>query len=72
MAESQLTITLEEKDVLQRILESTLNSERVEEHRTERSAYRALVQKEIAVIESLLEKLNAEPERVLFPKSNLR
>ena len=57
MAESQLILTPDEKEVLERILESTLNSERIEEHRTERSAYRALVQKEIAIIESLLGKL---------------
>jgi hypothetical protein len=57
MAEFQLVLAPEEKVVLERILESTLNSERLEEHRTERSAYRALVQKEIALIESLLERL---------------
>ena len=57
MSDAHLTITAEEKDFLLRLHETALKSELVEEHRTDRLAYRKLVQSEISLTESLLAKL---------------
>jgi hypothetical protein len=57
MADTSLVISADEKDYLLRLLEFALGNDRLEEHRTERSAYRKLVQQEISLIEHLLAKL---------------
>lgn len=57
MADSQLVISAEESAFLVQLLENALHNKLVEEHRTERAAYREAVHAEIELIESLSAKL---------------
>ncbi len=57
MPDSQIAITTEEKDLLVRLLESTLRGELVEVRHTDSRAYRELIKHEIAIVETLLTKL---------------
>ena len=57
MAESHLSLTVEESEFLVNLLESVLKEKRVEEHRTRAPSYRQLVIHEEDVISSLLGKL---------------
>jgi hypothetical protein len=57
MSDVPLTITPAEKDFLSRLLDQTVNSERLELHHTDRRAYRELIRGEIALAESLLVKV---------------
>lgn len=57
MPDSNLTLTVEERDYLIRHLEMALKNERLEEHRTEARAFREAVQHEIAIVEGLLGKV---------------
>lgn len=57
MADIQLAVTTEEKNYLQRNLEQSLVSKRVEIHHTDRRAYRHELEHEVEFIEALLAKL---------------
>jgi hypothetical protein len=62
MAESQLTLTTEERDFLVDFLETALKDTRVEEHRTRTLSYRELVLKQEHLIAALLSKLGRPAE----------
>jgi hypothetical protein len=64
MAESQLTLTDEERDFLASMLETALRDTFVEEHHTSTRAYRALVRRRLDTIEGLLGKLGRPIEAV--------
>jgi hypothetical protein len=57
MAESQLTLTPEERQFLVGLLEMAMKDTRVEEHRTRTLSYREYVLKQERLLESLLSKL---------------
>jgi hypothetical protein len=57
MAESQLTLTTEERDYLVALLQTSLNERRVEEHRTRTPNYREHVLREESLIAGVLAKL---------------
>jgi hypothetical protein len=57
VANSQLTVTDEEQQFLQGLLEMTLKETRVEEHRTRAPGYRQYVIQKEGLITSLLKKL---------------
>jgi hypothetical protein len=59
MAESNLPLTVEERDYLVKVLEGLLKDTRVEEHRTRTPSYREFVLNQENVIEGLLSKLGA-------------
>jgi hypothetical protein len=61
MADSQLTLTAEERDYLVRLLETALKEARVEEHRTRTPSYRQHILHDEAVIGALLTKLGKPP-----------
>jgi hypothetical protein len=61
MAESQLTLSAEEREYLANLLETVLKEKRVEEHRTRTLTYRQYVVHEEDVINSLLSKLGRPP-----------
>jgi hypothetical protein len=60
MAESQLTLTAEEREFLLGLLETVLKDKRVEEHRTRTLTYRQYVVHEEDLIRSLLGKLGRQ------------
>jgi hypothetical protein len=60
MPDFQIALTSEEKDLLLRLLESTLRGELVEMRHTDARAYRELIKHEIAVVETLLSKLKSQ------------
>ena len=57
MADTQLTLTTQEREYLVNLLESALKQARVEEHRTRAPTYREHVLQEEQAIVSLLGKL---------------
>jgi len=57
MAESQLTLTAEERDFLAHLLETELKEMRVEEHRTRTPSFREHILRNEHVIAALLGKL---------------
>jgi hypothetical protein len=57
MAELQMTLTSDERDFLQSLLEMMLKETRVEEHRTRTLSYREHVLHKEQLIDSLLHKL---------------
>jgi hypothetical protein len=57
MADSQLTLTGEEREFLVGLLEHALKEARIEEHRTRTLSYRGLILKQEDLIASLLGKL---------------
>lgn len=57
MSESQLTLTVEEREYLVGLLEAVLKEKRVEEHRTRAPSYREHVLRQEEIIASLLSKL---------------
>jgi hypothetical protein len=57
MAEQQLTLTDNERQVLQELLEETLKETRIEEHRTRTLSYREFVVQRENAIASVLNKL---------------
>jgi hypothetical protein len=57
MADSHLEMTAEEKEFLLRLLQTSLQTGRVEKHHTDAFEYKELVQQEISLIETLLAKL---------------
>ena len=59
MADVHLQITTDERSYLVRQLETLLNQKRVEEHHTDRRAFRDEITHEIAGVEALLAKLRA-------------
>jgi len=61
MAETQLTLTADERAYLTSLLETTLKDARVEEHRTRAPSYREHVLRHEQVIMSLLNKLGQPP-----------
>lgn len=61
MADSQLTLTAEERDYLVSLLETALKDARVEEHRTRTPSYRQHVLHDEALIAALLTKLGRPP-----------
>ena len=61
MAETQLTLTTQERDCLVKLLELELKQRLVEEHRTRSPAYREHVLDEEAMVESVLRKLGHPP-----------
>ena len=62
MAESQLTLTADERAFLGNLLETVLKDKRVEEHRTRTLSYRQYVVHEEDLIRSLLGKLGRPPQ----------
>jgi hypothetical protein len=60
MSEIQLTLTVQEREVLAELLQAELKEARVAEHRTRAPSFRERVLQREAVIEELLRKL-AEP-----------
>ena len=62
MAETQLSITAEERSCLVRILESALKNHRIEEHRTRAPSYREGILKEEELLTQLLTKLGQAPK----------
>jgi hypothetical protein len=63
MAESQLTLTDAERDLLAELLDAALKQSLVEEHHTSTSSYRALVRKRVESIEALLGKVGRRPQQ---------
>jgi hypothetical protein len=61
MAESQLTLTDEERAFLTGLLELTLKDTRIEEHRTRTPSYREHILHREEVIAGLLRKLGRPP-----------
>ena len=61
MAESQLTLTDEERAFLTGLLEITLKDTRIEEHRTRTLSYREHIVHREEVIAGLLRKLGRPP-----------
>ena len=61
MAELQLTLTAQEREYLQALLESVLKDTRVEEHRTRAPRYREYVLQQEDLIASLIGKLGPPP-----------
>jgi hypothetical protein len=61
MAEQQVTLTAEERQCLQELLEETLKDVRVEEHRTRTPSYRNLVLQREKLIQAVLTKLRDKP-----------
>jgi hypothetical protein len=57
MAEHQVTLTAEERQYLQELLDFMLKETRIEEHRTRTLSYREHVVNREKVIEALLNKL---------------
>lgn len=57
MAEMQVMLTTEERDVLVGLLETALKETQIEEHRTRKPSYRELVLHQEQVIASVLSKL---------------
>ena len=62
MADLQLTLTVEEKEVLVNLLERTLKDMRIEEHRTRTPTYRESIIQQEKAIASLLAKLGRPGE----------
>jgi hypothetical protein len=62
MAESQLTLTDEERAFLKGLLEITLKDTRIEEHRTRTLSYREHILHREEVIAGLLRKLGRPPQ----------
>ena len=61
MAETQLSLTAEERTCLVRILETTLKNHRIEEHRTRTPTYREGILREEELLSQLLTKLGQPP-----------
>lgn len=61
MAESQLTLTVEEREYLVGLLATVLKDTKVEEHRTRTSTYREHILQREAVIAGLMRKLGQTP-----------
>jgi hypothetical protein len=61
MAESQLTLTAEERAFLIGLLEMTLKETRIEEHRTRTLNYRQYVLEKEQIIAAVLSKLGKPP-----------
>jgi hypothetical protein len=59
MPDVQLMLSQEEKSYLQRVLEHSIPSKRVEIHHTDRRAYRHELEHEVEFIEALLAKIKA-------------
>jgi hypothetical protein len=62
MAETQLSLTVEERSCLVRILETTLKNQRIEEHRTRTPSYREGILHEEELLSQLLTKLGHPPK----------
>ena len=62
MADTQLTLTTQERECLVSLLESALKQARVEEHRTRAPTYRERVLQEEQAIVSVLGKLGRPAE----------
>jgi hypothetical protein len=62
MAEFQLTLSTEERQCLQALLEQTLKEMRVEEHRTRTLSYREFVLQQEGLIQKILGKVRRPPE----------
>jgi hypothetical protein len=61
MAEHQLTLTAEERQYLQELLEITLKETQIEEHRTRKPTYRKEVLRREDLTQALLTKLRQLP-----------
>ena len=61
MADLQLNLTDEERDLLEGFLSQRVKEKRVEEHRTDSRAYRQIVAHQEQIIEGLLNKLGHVP-----------
>ena len=64
MAETQLLLNAEEKDLLVKLLEREVSQRLVEEHRTRAPAYREHILHDEAVLQGMLTKLNEAPATV--------
>jgi len=62
MAESQLSLTAEERTFLAGLLETAQKETRVEEHRTRAPSYREHIVHQADLIAALLAKLNEPPK----------
>jgi len=62
MAEMQVTLSAEERDYLIQVLETSLKSHRVEEHRTRAPTYREKILQEEKLLAQLLTKLGQPPK----------
>ena len=57
MAEIQLSLSSEERELLTEILTHELKEKRVEEHRTDSTDYRRMVARQAELVEGMLNKL---------------
>lgn len=64
MAETQLLLNAEEKDLLLKLLEHEISLRLVEEHRTRAPSYREHIMHDKAVLQRVLAKLKEEPATV--------
>ena len=62
MADFQMALTAEERELLVGLLESSLNRKLVEEHRTRAPSYREHIVREEEIITGLLGKLGQPPK----------
>jgi hypothetical protein len=62
MADTQLTLTGDEREYLAQVLKTTLKNHRIEEHRTRTPSYRESILKEEELLTRLLSKLGHAPE----------
>jgi hypothetical protein len=57
MADTQLSLASEERELLVDILSHQLKEKRVEEHRTDSTDYKRMVARQAALVEGMLNKL---------------
>jgi hypothetical protein len=62
MGDTQITLTVDERNYLAQVLESALKNHRVEEHRTRAPSYREQILQEEKILEQLLAKLGHTPK----------
>jgi hypothetical protein len=62
MADTQLTLSANEREYLVEVLQTTLKNHRVEEHRTRAPSYREKILKEEDLLAQLLTKLGQVPK----------
>jgi hypothetical protein len=62
MADTQMTLTPDERNYLVQVLETSLKNHRVEEHRTRAPSYREKILREEEVLIQLLTKLGKAPK----------
>ena len=62
MADTQLTLTAEERDFLVHLLQTALKNHRIEEHRTKKPSYREQILQEEKLLSELLNRLGHSPK----------